>query len=71
MANNAHFVNTGQGTPTIVVRDDRGASIVELDLQNHVAETGQADDELKQAGWVRSADWTTADDGWVAPVVAS
>lgn len=71
MANNAHFINTTPGTPTIVVRDDRGASIVELELQNSVAESGQADDELRAAGWTRSADWTTADDGWVAPVVPS
>ena len=71
MANNAHFINATNGHPTIVVRDDRGASITELELQNAVAAEGQADDELQIAGWVRSADWTEADDGWVAPVVAS
>ncbi len=71
MASNAHFINSAIGQPTLVVRDDRGAPIVELELQNTVAETGQADEELRTAGWVRSAEWTTADDGWVAPVVAS
>lgn len=69
MANNAHFINMTTGNPTIVVRDDRGASVIELELPAGAAEAGRADEELRAAGWSRSADWSTAADGWVAPVV--
>lgn len=70
MANNAHLINTSPGNPTIEVRDDRGAPVVELELpeQNSPEEI---DEELRAAGWSRSAGWTTASDGWVAPVVPS
>jgi hypothetical protein len=72
MANSAHFISAGTGRPPVItVRDDRGAPITELELPDTVFEPGQADDELRAAGWSRSADWATADDGWIAPVVPS
>jgi hypothetical protein len=71
MANNAHFINASQGSPTIVVRDDRGASVVELELPATMRDTAPVDDELRAAGWTRTAEWSTADDGWIAPVVPS
>jgi hypothetical protein len=70
MANNAHFINAPQ-EPTIVIRDDRGASVVELELPVNVREPASVDDELRAAGWTRTAEWTTTDDGWIAPVVPS
>ncbi len=72
MANNAHFITAGtRRAPMITVRDDRGAPITELELPAAISEPGEADSELRAAGWSRSADWTTANDGWVAPVVPS
>lgn len=70
MAETAHFRTTSAGSgPAITVQDDRGIPIRELDLPQTVNEPGQADDELRVAGYRRSADWTEADDGWIAPVV--
>lgn len=70
MVNSAHFISAGTGRgPVITVRDDRGAPITELELPASVSEPGQADTELRAAGWSRSADWAAADDGWIAPVV--
>ncbi len=74
MANNAHFIVAAKGNaPKLIVRDDRGAAVVELDLPPSVDEPGQADEHLRSAGWTRSGSvvWTKADDGWVAPVVPS
>lgn len=70
MANNAHFNTTGT-TPLVIVRDDRGSPVENLELS--AGRTGQddADERLRTAGWTRSAAWTTADDGYVAPVVPS
>lgn len=70
MANNAHLINTTRGNPTIEVRDDRGAPIIEVELPEQNSPE-QIDEELRAAGWSRSADWATASDGWVAPVVPS
>ncbi|SDO95388.1 hypothetical protein SAMN04487905_101232 [Actinopolyspora xinjiangensis] len=70
MANTAHFITTGDnGNPMVTVRDDRGAEVTELELPPTASEPQRVDDELLAAGWSRSADWTTASDGWVAPVV--
>ncbi|MGJ7908661.1 hypothetical protein ACOQFL_19515 [Actinopolyspora sp. H202] len=70
MANTAHFITaTEDDNPVLTVRDDRGAEVTELELPPTVSEPTEADDELLAAGWSRSADWTTADDGYVAPVV--
>ncbi|MHA6800513.1 hypothetical protein [Bounagaea algeriensis] len=72
MANNAHFVTSQAGAHArVTVRDDRGAPVTELDLPAGVNEPTQADAELRAAGWTRrpDAEWTQADDGWVAPVV--
>lgn len=72
MANNAHFIRSRtRGGPTIIVRDDRGSPITELELPASMSEPAQADDELLAAGWSRSADWSATDDGWFAPVVAA
>ncbi|QGK69590.1 hypothetical protein GIY23_08730 [Allosaccharopolyspora coralli] len=69
MTNTAHIQNASAGAqPVIVVRDDRGATITELVLPAG-ADSSSADDELRAAGWSRSAAWSTADDGWLAPVV--
>jgi|GEM_PF-6741631 len=69
MAENAHFRTAGSGgVPVLTVRDDRGVPMRELELPHGVTNTAQADDELRAAGFVRSADWTETDDGWVAPV---
>ncbi len=71
MTNTAHMQNASAGAqPVIVVRDDRGATITELILPAG-ADATAADDELRAAGWARSAEWSTADDGWLAPVVAA
>lgn len=72
MANNAHFVTAQSGSgPKVIVRDDRGVPVTELDLPSSVTEPAQADDELRAAGWTRrdSTDWSEASDGWVVPVV--
>ncbi|GAB2752970.1 hypothetical protein GCM10027174_30320 [Salinifilum aidingensis] len=72
MANNAHFVTSGPGAyARVIIRDDRGAPVTELDLPEEVTEPTQADAELRAAGWTRRSDteWTQADDGWVVPVV--
>lgn len=74
MADNAHLVTSGdRDSPTLVVRDDRGSPIVEIDLPDSVSEPSQADDELRAAGWTRSGNvpWTEANDGWVVPVERS
>lgn len=72
MANTAHYiVGSTTQAPVITVRDDRGAEIIELELPHSTTEPGQAEDELREAGWTPSAAWTTSDDGWVAPVVPS
>lgn len=71
MTNTAHIQNASPGAQqVIIVRDDRGATITELILPTD-ADSSAADDELRAAGWARSADWSTADDGWLAPVVAA
>lgn len=70
MANNAHFNNTG-ATPVVIVRDDRGSPVIELELSDGQPGPEQADERLRTAGWTRSADWTAASDGYVAPVVPS
>lgn len=69
MANTAHFITVTTSNPTIVVRDDRGASVIELEMPTGTTENDRADEELRTAGWSRSTDWTKAADGWVAPVV--
>ena len=73
MANNAHFVTVSAGSPWLVIRNDRGAPVTELELPTSVTEPAQADEHLRAAGWTRSAsaEWTKADDGWVVPVVPS
>lgn len=72
MANTAHFrLGDEVAAPSVIVRDDRGAEIIELALPKTASEPLHADDELLAAGWNRSADWTTTDDGWVAPVVSA
>lgn len=71
MANNAHLIHATDGRSTVVVRDDRGMPVTELAVAGGAAVTEQADEELLSAGWTRSADWSTADDGWLAPVVPS
>lgn len=74
MANNAHFLTAkGGANPRLIVRDDRGAAVTELELPQSVTKPDQADEELRAAGWTRSSsvEWTAADDGWVAPVVAT
>lgn len=74
MANNAHFITAkGDAKPRVVVRDDRGAAITELELPESVTKPDEVDEELRAAGWSRSSSvqWTEADDGWVAPVVPS
>ena len=72
MVHNAHFVTAqASNAPVIIVRDDRGAAVTELELPAGKTQPEQADEELRAAGWNRSADWTPADDGWVAPVVAA
>ncbi|GAB3282560.1 hypothetical protein [Parasphingorhabdus pacifica] len=71
MAHTAHVLSAGKDQgPVIVVRDDRGATVTELQLPANEEATA-ADDELRAAGWERSADWSTASDGWLAPVVTS
>nr|WP_233628739.1 hypothetical protein [Saccharopolyspora sp. HNM0986] len=45
--------------------------VTELAVAGGAEVTEQADEELLAAGWTRSADWSTADDGWLAPVVPS
>ncbi|CAM02556.1 hypothetical protein SACE_3281 [Saccharopolyspora erythraea NRRL 2338] len=54
----------------VSVRDDRGAEVTELALPETVTTPDQAEEELRAAGWARSAQWSTTDDGWTAPVVA-
>lgn len=74
MANNAHFITaSGRANPRLVVRDDRGAAVTELELPQSITVPEQAEDELRAAGWTRSDSvaWTEADDGWVAPVMPS
>ncbi len=72
MANTAHYIRGGSSeTDMITVRDDRGAEIIELELPSSVSGPGQAEDELREAGWTPNAEWTTTDDGWVVPVVPS
>lgn len=66
MVHNAHFSVEGSRIPTIKVRDDRGAAITELELPSNTITDPDA--ELRDAGWSRSADWSTTSDGWVAPV---
>lgn len=68
MVNTAHFI-TAQATPSVIIRDDRGTPVTQLDLQESVARPEQAEPAMRDAGWARSADWTESDDGWVAPVV--
>ena len=43
--------------------------LTELAVPGATAVTERADEELRDAGWTRSADWDTADEAWVAPVV--
>ncbi|TWF95400.1 hypothetical protein FHU35_12395 [Saccharopolyspora dendranthemae] len=74
MANNAHLVTAGESPGSwLVIRDDRGSTITELELPHSVTEPAQAEKHLHEAGWSRSAsaEWTRADDGWVVPVVPS
>ncbi|PRW64189.1 hypothetical protein [Actinopolyspora mortivallis] len=72
MVNTAHFrLGDTAANPSVIVRDDRGAEVVELELPATIGEPVEADEELRAAGWNRSADWTTTDDGWVAPVVST
>jgi hypothetical protein len=68
MVNSAHFITAG--ARRIVVRDDRGTAVTEVDLPASVTSPAHADEELHAAGWRRSGDtaWTEADDGWVVPV---
>lgn len=70
MANNAHFKTSGT-TPVVIVRDDRGSPITNLELPAGQHNPEHADEQLRAAGWTRSAAWTTADDGYLAPVVPS
>ena len=70
MANNAHFKTSGT-TPFVIVRDDRGSPITNRELPAGQHRPEHADEQLRAAGWTRSADWTTADDGYLAPVVPS
>ncbi|MFR9731771.1 hypothetical protein ACL03H_21285 [Saccharopolyspora sp. MS10] len=69
MAHNAHFIANTGSEPVIIVRDDRGTPVTKLELPVGETRPEQADAELGAAGWNREADWSTADDGWVAPVV--
>ncbi|GAA3362929.1 MULTISPECIES: hypothetical protein [Saccharopolyspora] len=70
MANNAHFITANSGgPPVVVVRDDRGSPVTELELPAGDARIERADAELGAAGWTREVEWTAADDGWVVPVV--
>ncbi|MEU6130923.1 hypothetical protein ABZ805_17275 [Saccharopolyspora sp. NPDC047091] len=69
MADNAHFITNAGGAPEIIVRDDRGSPVTRLALPAEISRPEQADEALGEAGWTRRADWTTADDGWVVPVV--
>ena len=72
MANTAHFISAKSGqAPVITVRDDRGSPITEIELPESTSSPGETDETLRNAGWTRSADWSTADDGWVVPVVPS
>lgn len=72
MVNNAHLIRSpARGGPALIVRDDRGSPITELELPASVSEPAQADEELLAAGWSRSADWSATNDGWFAPVVAA
>ncbi len=57
-----------QPEPLVVVRDDLGDPIEELTLPA-TATPDEADIELRGAGWARHAEWSTAKDGWLAPVV--
>ncbi|GAA2350282.1 hypothetical protein GCM10009854_30090 [Saccharopolyspora halophila] len=70
MTNTAHFISAKSGrTPVVTVRDDRGSPITEIELPESISSPGEAENTLRDAGWTRSADWSAADDGWVAPVV--
>ncbi|QIZ38085.1 hypothetical protein [Saccharopolyspora sp. ASAGF58] len=70
MTNTAHFKAVGDETsPVVIIRDDRGGAVTELQLPGAASEPEQADSALRSAGWSRSSEWTMADDGWVAPVV--
>lgn len=69
MANNAHFISDRSAAPTVIVRDDRGVPVTQLDLPDSTTSPGQAEAAMLGAGWIRSADWTQSDDGWLAPVV--
>lgn len=72
MANSAHFVTSAADrTPLITVRDDRGATVTELEVPTEVSELVQVDNRLRSIGWTRNAEWTTTDEGWTAPVVPS
>ncbi|GAA2364535.1 hypothetical protein GCM10009854_50140 [Saccharopolyspora halophila] len=68
MAHSAHLItNEASKAPIVTIRDEQGATITEWPSS---AELGldQTDGLLREAGWIRSGDWTTADDGWTAPV---
>lgn len=72
MANTAHFISAKAGRAAVItVRDDRGSPITEIELPESPSSPGETDETLRNAGWTRSSDWSTADDGWVVPVVPS
>lgn len=69
MTYDVHFIAASSGQPPLMnVRDDRGIPVTELELPPSMSGPQEVDDELRKAGWLRTADWTTSDDGWIAQV---
>lgn len=54
----------------LLVLDDRGTPTTRLDLPGSPTGPDEADEPLSAAGWTRTAEWSTTQDGWQAPVVA-
>ncbi|MEV0089024.1 hypothetical protein [Saccharopolyspora sp. NPDC050642] len=51
MTNTAHFKAVGDETsPVVIIRDDRGGAITELQLPGAASEPEQADSALRSAG---------------------
>lgn len=71
MAHSAHLVTTGATPyPMVTIRDDAGATVTEWPADPEL-ELSTIDGQLRSAGWARSDEWTTSDEGWTAPVTHS
>lgn len=69
MAYTAHLPGHGAAPATeLIIRDDRGIPALQHTLPESLDHPDDADDLLREHGWVATAAWTMTEQGWAAPV---